>query len=153
MIIAAAIATYPQSADAFGVSTTRKAFLSQVVTVPALICTTTTTMIVALPNNASAADGVLQNAEKKAAEKKAKAAEKKAKRDKAAAAVAAQDKATNDAEGSATAKAGSNESFRGGKTAADKINYGTELNEGQTEVTNGLMGKLGLWKHNTDDTT
>mmetsp|Transcript_38797 Transcript_38797/g.43694 ORF Transcript_38797/g.43694 Transcript_38797/m.43694 type:complete len:141 (+) Transcript_38797:50-472(+) len=134
LIIAAVIATYPKSADAFGVSTTRKTFLSKVV-VPALICTTTTTMIVALPNNASAADGVLQNAEKKAAEKKAR-------RDKAAA-VAAREKATND-EDSATNKAGSNESFRGGKTAADKIIYGTELNERQTEETNGLMGKLGL---------
>mmetsp|Transcript_47581 Transcript_47581/g.53960 ORF Transcript_47581/g.53960 Transcript_47581/m.53960 type:complete len:143 (+) Transcript_47581:29-457(+) len=136
LIIAAAIATYPKSADAFGVSTTRKTFLSKVV-VPALICTTTTTgMIVALPNNASAAaDGVLQNAEKKAAEKKAR-------RDKAAVA-AAREKATNDEE-SAANKAGSNESFRGGKTAADKIIYGTELNERQTEETNGLMGKLGL---------
>ena len=142
LIIAAAIATYPQSADAFGVSTTRKAFLSQA----AIICTTTTIVVVA-PNNASAADG-LQNAEKKAAATKAKrdkaAAEKKANQDMAAA--AAQAKATNnDEEGSsARAKAGSDESFRGGKTAADKINYGTELNEGQTEVTNGLMGKLGL---------
>mmetsp|Transcript_26633 Transcript_26633/g.30675 ORF Transcript_26633/g.30675 Transcript_26633/m.30675 type:complete len:142 (+) Transcript_26633:58-483(+) len=135
LIIAAVIATYPKSTDAFGVSTTRKTFLSQVVTVPALICTTTTTMIVALPNNASAADGVLQNAEKKAAEKKAR-------RDKAAA-VAAREKASND-EDTATNKAGSNESFRGGKTAADKIIYGTELNERQTEETNGLMGKLGL---------
>mmetsp|Transcript_59808 Transcript_59808/g.66923 ORF Transcript_59808/g.66923 Transcript_59808/m.66923 type:complete len:141 (-) Transcript_59808:318-740(-) len=134
LIIAAVIATYPKSADAFGVSTTRKTFLSKVV-VPALICTTTTTMIVALPNNASAADGVLQNAEKKAAEKKAR-------RDKAAA-VAAREKASND-EDTATNKAGSNESFRGGKTAADKIIYGTELNERQTEETNGLMGKLGL---------
>mmetsp|Transcript_32202 Transcript_32202/g.34661 ORF Transcript_32202/g.34661 Transcript_32202/m.34661 type:complete len:142 (-) Transcript_32202:184-609(-) len=135
LIIAAAIATYPKSVDAFGVSTTRKTFLSKVV-VPALICTTTTTMIVALPNNAaSAADGVLQNAEKKAAEKKAR-------RDKAAAA-AAREKATND-EDTATNKAGSNESFRGGKTAADKVIYGTELNERQTEETNGLMGKLGL---------
>eukprot|EP00751_Fragilariopsis_kerguelensis_P018195 CAMPEP_0170852510 /NCGR_PEP_ID=MMETSP0734-20130129/11924_1 /TAXON_ID=186038 /ORGANISM="Fragilariopsis kerguelensis, Strain L26-C5" /LENGTH=140 /DNA_ID=CAMNT_0011222939 /DNA_START=45 /DNA_END=467 /DNA_ORIENTATION=+ len=134
LIIAAVIATYPKSTDAFGVSTTRKTFLSKV-EVPALICTTTTTMIVALPNNASAADGVLQNAEKKAAEKKAR-------RDKAAA-VAAREKASND-EDTATNKAGSNESFRGGKTAADKIIYGTELNERQTEETNGLMGKLGL---------
>ena len=143
LIIAAAIATYPQSADAFGVSTTRKAFLSQAT----IICTTTTTIVVA-PNNASAAADGLQNAEKKAAATKAKrdkaAAEKKANQDMAAA--AAQAKATNnDEEGSsARAKAGSDESFRGGKTAADKINYGTELNEGQTEVTNGLMGKLGL---------
>ena len=142
LIIAAAIATYPQSADAFGVSTTRKAFLSQA----AIICTTTT--IVVAPNNASAADG-LQNAEKKAAATKAKrdkvAAEKKANQDMAAAAQAKSKATNNDEEGgSARAKAGSDESFRGGKTAADKINYGTELNEGQTEVTNGLMGKLGL---------
>lgn len=66
---------------------------------------------------------------------KQKNAEKKARK---AAADASDD-------GSSTGKAGSNDTFRGGKTEADKINLGTELNKGQTEVANGLMDKLGIW--------
>lgn len=97
--------------------------------VPAIICTTTATIVVAAaPNNAAAADGMAQKMLKQ------KNAEKKARK---AAADASDD-------GSSTGKAGSNDTFRGGKTEADKINLGTELNKGQTEVANGLMDKLGI---------
>eukprot|EP00585_Thalassiosira_rotula_P006824 CAMPEP_0196142902 /NCGR_PEP_ID=MMETSP0910-20130528/12504_1 /TAXON_ID=49265 /ORGANISM="Thalassiosira rotula, Strain GSO102" /LENGTH=133 /DNA_ID=CAMNT_0041404277 /DNA_START=120 /DNA_END=521 /DNA_ORIENTATION=- len=114
--------------SAFSV-TSRKAFLSKA-SGAAIIATT----VASSPDIASAREGVAQRLLKqKAAEKKARSEPKKS-----------SGGGGGDDDGPSMAKAGSNDTFRGGKEAADKINLGTELDKGQAAVADGLMGKMGL---------
>ena len=118
LFVVATIAT--QNSEAFSVSS-RKSFLSKAATTSAAIIATT-------PTIASAREGVAQRFIKQKAQSEKRAREKGPPPDQYA----------------ASAKAGSSETFRGGKTSADKIALGEELNNRQAEVANGLMDKMGL---------
>eukprot|EP00580_Thalassiosira_gravida_P003602 CAMPEP_0201598260 /NCGR_PEP_ID=MMETSP0492-20130828/88_1 /ASSEMBLY_ACC=CAM_ASM_000837 /TAXON_ID=420259 /ORGANISM="Thalassiosira gravida, Strain GMp14c1" /LENGTH=144 /DNA_ID=CAMNT_0048060641 /DNA_START=108 /DNA_END=542 /DNA_ORIENTATION=- len=131
----AIIANTAALTSAFSI-TSRKAFLSEVSRAggAAVVAATVAT---SSPEIASARDGVAQRLLKqKAAEKKARSEPKKS--------SGGGGGGGGDDDGPSMSKAGSNDTFRGGKEEADKINLGTELDKGQAQVADGLMGKLGL---------
>lgn len=99
----------------------RKSFLSQAAATSAAIIATT-------PTIASAREGVAQRFIKQKAQSEKKAREKGPPPDQYA----------------SSAKAGSTETFRGGKESADKVSLGEELNREQANVADGLMGKMGI---------
>eukprot|EP00560_Eucampia_antarctica_P000716 CAMPEP_0197842016 /NCGR_PEP_ID=MMETSP1437-20131217/46501_1 /TAXON_ID=49252 ORGANISM="Eucampia antarctica, Strain CCMP1452" /NCGR_SAMPLE_ID=MMETSP1437 /ASSEMBLY_ACC=CAM_ASM_001096 /LENGTH=141 /DNA_ID=CAMNT_0043451843 /DNA_START=108 /DNA_END=533 /DNA_ORIENTATION=- len=129
-LFVAAIAV--STSEAFNVSS-RKAFLSKVATAGAY--SAAAVVVIAAPNSASAGDGLVGRVLKK------NSAEKKQRK---AADVGGEPSSETGRPQPSQGKAGSNEAFRGGKQASDKVEFGTELNKGQTEVADGLMGKLGM---------